>query len=158
MSQVVLGQMGHLGPGTDDTHTPCREQPGMSQVVLRQMGHLGPGTDDAPTHHVGNNLGYPRLSWDRWDISDLGLMMLRKPCWEQPRMSQVVLGQMGHLGPGTDDAPTHHVGNNLGCPRLSWDRWDISYLGLMMLPHTMLGTTSDVPGCPRLYQGQLQMS
>ena len=64
-------------------------------------------------------------------------------------MSQVVLGQMGHLGPGTDDALMHHVRNNLGSPRLSWDRWDISDLGLMMLSHTMSGTTLDVPGCPR---------
>ena len=64
-------------------------------------------------------------------------------------MSQVVLGQMGHLGPGTDDALMHHVGNNLGCPWLSWDRWDISDLGLVMVSYTMSGTTLDVPGCPR---------
>ena len=34
-------------------------------------------------------------------------------------MSQVVLGQMGHIGPGIVDALTDHVGNNLGCPWLS---------------------------------------
>ena len=33
----------------------------MSQV-LGQKGHLGPGTDDALTDHVGNNLGWDRLS------------------------------------------------------------------------------------------------
>ena len=110
------------------------------------------------TDHVGNNLGSPRLSWDRCDISDLGLMMVHTPRREQPWKSQVVLGQMGHLGPGTDDALTHHVGNNLGSPRLSWDRWDISDLGLMMVSYTISGATLDVPGCPRLYQGQLQMS
>ena len=101
-----------------------------------------PGTD-------GTSRTDGTLSWDRWDISDLGLMRCsHTPCREQPRMSQVVLGQMGHLGPGTDDAPTHHLGNNLGCPRLSWDRWDISDLGLMMmLPHTIVGNNL---GCPRL--------
>ena len=34
MSQVVLGQMRLLGPVTDDSLRPCREQPWMSQVVL----------------------------------------------------------------------------------------------------------------------------
>ena len=34
-------------------------------------------------------------------------------------MSQVVPGQMGHLGPGTDDALIDHVGSNIGSPRLS---------------------------------------
>ena len=83
-------------------------------------------------------------------------------------MSQDNLRQMGHLRPGTDDAPTHHVGNNLGCPRLSWDRWDISDLGLMMVSYTMSGTTLDVqvvldctkdnsrcPRCPELSLGLL---
>ena len=73
-------------------------------------------------------------------------------------MSLVVQGQMGDLRPGTDDGIIHHVGNNLGCPWLSKDRWEISDLGLMMVSYTMSGTTLDVPGCPRLYQGQLQMS
>ena len=52
---------GQLGLGTVDAHRPCRGQPWMSQVVLGQMGHIGPGTDDALTDHVGNNLGCPRL-------------------------------------------------------------------------------------------------
>ena len=76
--------------GFVDTERPCREQPWLSEVVLGQMRHLGPGTDDT-----------------------------QRPCREQPWMSLVVLGQMGHLRPGTDDDLIHHVGNNLGCPRLS---------------------------------------
>ena len=63
MSEVVLGQMGHLGPGSDDALRPCREQPWMSQVVLGQMG---PGTDDALIDHVGNNLGCPRTDVTSW--------------------------------------------------------------------------------------------
>ena len=31
---------GHLGPGIDDAHRPCRGQPQMSQVVLGQMNIL----------------------------------------------------------------------------------------------------------------------
>ena len=66
-------------------------------------------------------------------------------------MSEVVLGQMRHLRPGTDDALIDHVGSNLGCPMTDgtfWT-WDFLDLGLMMLSQTMLGTTLDVPGCPR---------
>ena len=54
MSQVVLGQTRHLGPGTDDTYRLCQEQARMSQVVLGQMGLLGPGTDDAFRPHLGH--------------------------------------------------------------------------------------------------------
>ena len=86
----------------------------MSEVVLGQMRHLGPGTDDALIDHVGSNLGCPMTdgtfwTWDR--------QCSHRPCREQPWMSQVVLGQMGHIGPGIVDALTDHVGNNLGCPR-----------------------------------------
>ena len=73
MSQVVLGQMGLLGPGTDATLIDHVED----NLDIRgcPMGHLGLGTYNALRPHLG-----------------------------QPWMSQVVLGQMGHLGPRTDGA------------------------------------------------------
>ena len=52
-------------------------------------------------------------------------------------MSQVVLGQMGHLRPGTDDALIDHVGLDVpGCPRTDGTSrtWDFSDVGLTMLP------------------------
>ena len=63
MCQVGLGQLGHLGPGTDDALRPCSEQPWMCQVVLGQLGHLGPWTDDLRlmmlTDHVATTLDVP---------------------------------------------------------------------------------------------------
>ena len=56
LSEVVLGQMRHLGPGTVDTQRPCREQPWLSEVVLEQMRRLGPGTVDTLIDHVKNTL------------------------------------------------------------------------------------------------------
>ena len=56
-------------------------------------------------------------------------------------MSQVVLGQMGHLGPGTDNALTDHVENNLGCR------------SLVVLDCTK--ENSRCPGCPELSLGLL---
>ena len=69
MSQVVLGQMGLLGLGTDDALRQCREQPWMSRVVLGQMGHLRPGTDDALIDHVRTTLdvpGCPKTDGTSW--------------------------------------------------------------------------------------------
>ena len=40
------------------------------------MGHLGPDLV-VPIEHTRDNLECPWLSWDRWDILDLGLVV---PC------------------------------------------------------------------------------
>ena len=51
--------------------------------------------------HARDNLGCPQLSWDRWDILDLGL-----------------------------GGAIHNARDNLGCTQLSKDRWDNLDLGL----------------------------
>ena len=85
------------------------------------MRHLGPGTGDAHRPFQDNLHG---MSWDRWDILGLGLYgdahrpfqdNLHGMSWDilglglhgdahrpfQGQPAWDVLGQMGHLGPGT---------------------------------------------------------
>ena len=75
MSKVVLGWMGHRGPGIGG----C---PRLSCMGILDLGLV------MPIDHAGDNLGCPRLYWDRWDILDLELVML---CHDHPGMSKVVL-------------------------------------------------------------------
>ena len=67
-----------------------------------------------------------------------------RPCRQQPWM---FLGQMGHLGHGTDDALIDHVGNNLGKSQVVPGK--MGHLGPGTDDALMSGTTLDVLGCPR---------
>ena len=82
----------------------------------RTNGTFGPGTDSALIDRTTLEVpGCPRTDGTSRTWTDDAL----RPWREQPWKSQVVLGQMGHLGPGTDDGLIDHVGNNLESPRLS---------------------------------------
>ena len=50
MSEVVLGQMEHLGPGIDNVHRPCQGLPWMSEVVLGQKGYMMAILDNPPVY------------------------------------------------------------------------------------------------------------
>ena len=73
------------------------------------------------------------VSWDRWDNLDLGLSGAHGACQGQPGMSPVVLGQMGHLGPGTWWCHTLYQGQP----------------GMSLMSRVVVGTTLAFDGNPR---------
>ena len=103
MSKVVLGQMGLLGPGTDDTHRSHLGQPWMSQVLLGllELGLMQLSQTMLRTTLDPRTDGTAWTSWT-WDLQ----------CSQT--MSRTTLNvpgcvrQMEHLGPGTDDAHRLH--------------------------------------------------